>query len=245
MKRLLILITGFLLIIIWPGPLNSKYRVKIKKLSPVIPIIISNGSRRSKKVALTIDDGWVMDNETLDVLKKYKIKCTVFIVGKIAKKRPKWIKKMHKMGFEICNHTYSHRWLTSLNDKQIIEEVRKGQYFITKVTGKVYPYFRPPAKIINARILRLLAKEGYYVILWDNDVLGYNKEMSINTQLKYIRKNMRNGNIILSHFRKTVKTAKVFTIIIPEMIKKGYEFVTISEMMKDLNREKRLKLALE
>lgn len=245
MKKEIILIISWLILFVGPAPLESKTIVKVKKLPPVVPMIISHGSRKSKKIALTIDDGWARDNELLSLLKEYKIRCTVFIVGKIAQQRPDWIKKMHDMGFEICNHTYSHRWLTSLSNKSIIEEIKKGQYYITKVTGKVYPYFRPPAKMINARILELLANEGYYVILWDNDVLGYDKNMSLNAQVNYVRRNIKNGNIILSHFGRTLKTAKVLKIIIPEMLKDGYEFVTITEMMKDLTREKRLNIALE
>jgi peptidoglycan/xylan/chitin deacetylase (PgdA/CDA1 family) len=243
MKKIIILLVLILAIDIGANKLYSKSKVKIKKLPPVMPIIISNGSRKFKKIAITIDDGWVPDNELLDLLKSYKIKCTVFIVGKIARQRPKWIKKMHRMGFEICNHTYSHRWLTSLSNEQIIEELRKGQYYITKITKKVYPYFRPPAKMLNARVLRIIANEGYHVILWDNDVLGYDLKMSFEAQVWYVRNKIQNGNIILSHFGKNVRTAKVFKIIIPEMLKKGYEFVTISELMDDLSRERNLDLA--
>lgn len=210
-----------------------------RELKPLKPRIYKHGNRESKKVALTIDDGYASNPKNLDLLKSHNIKCTVFIVGKVAKKRVSWIKKMDKMGFEICNHTYSHRWLTSLNEKQIIKEIRKGQEAITKITGKKYPYFRPPARCINLRVLNIIAKEGYKVILWDNDLLGYNKDMSIKRQLAYFRKHKKNGNIILSHFGNQNKSYEMLKIIIPEMIKEGYEFVTITELLKNVEKKKK------
>ena len=219
-----------------PRPLaesGREYLGVVEKLKPLAkPEVIANGDRTVKKVALTLDDGWVEDEALLALLKKYRIRCTVFIPGRVAALRPQWIKKLDKEGFEVANHSYSHRTLTALSDEELSKDVLAGQALITKLTGKTYPYFRPPAGAVNDRVLRVLADLGYKVILWDNDVLGYLKGGTASSQLANLRTYKKNGNIILAHFGSALRTAEVLKTFIPEMLAEGYEFVTVTELLK-------------
>jgi peptidoglycan/xylan/chitin deacetylase (PgdA/CDA1 family) len=212
-----------------------RYLGPVDALAPLeTPEIYRHGSRKSRKVALTIDDGWVDDKPLLDLLVKYKIPCTVFIPGKVLQGRPEWVKKLDRLGFEVANHTYGHKLLTHMSDEEIEVDVLKAQTLITELTGKIYPYLRPSGGAVDERVLRVLARLGYIVIMWENDVLGYWKDRPIETQFKYIRENRRNGNIILSHFGSALRTTEVLKVIIPEMLAEGYEFVTITELLKEM-----------
>lgn len=222
---------AFILLFIFVGILNAQYWGEVDSLKPVKPSVYFNGNRKEKKIALTLDDGWVEDQQLLDLLVEYKIKCTVFVPGKVVKKRPQWIKKLDSMGFEVCSHTYSHHWISRMSDKQLINELRATQKAIYSVTGKNYPYFRPPAGKYTKGNLKTIAREGYYLILWDNDLKGYNQSDSVDSQINYFRKFKKNGNIILGHFGKRLRTYQVLKVIIPEMIKEGYRFVTITELL--------------
>ncbi|GEM_PF-1361187 len=225
-----------------PAPPSGQVRGKeppylgaVEKLRPVQPPeIYRHGSRSSRKVALTIDDGWVEDRELLDILDMYGIRCTVFLPGKVVAARPAWVKSLSDRGFEVANHSYSHRLLTYMSDAEIEDDVGKAQKIITRVTGRTYPYFRPSGGAVDERVLRVLARMGYIVIMWENDVLGYWKDRPMETQLAYIRAHRANGNIILSHFGSALRTAQVLRIIIPEMLAEGYQFVTVTELLQEM-----------
>ncbi len=214
---------------------SALYLGAVEKLEPVSPPeIYRHGSRSSKKVALTIDDGWVEDGALLDLLAGYGIVCTVFIPGKVLAERPAWVKSLSDRGFEVANHTYSHRLLTHMTDAEIEADVRRAQSLITRITGKIYPYLRPSGGAVDDRVLKVLAQLGYIVVMWENDVLGYWKDRPIETQLSYIRTHRANGNIILCHFGSALRTTEVLRIVIPEMLAEGYEFVTITELLREM-----------
>jgi peptidoglycan/xylan/chitin deacetylase (PgdA/CDA1 family) len=192
---------------------------------------IYHGSREHKRVALTIDDGWVDDPELLALLDHYQIPCTVFIPGRVAESRPDFVMKLAERGYEICNHTYTHRWLTRLTDDEIRQEFRKNQELLYQLTGQKHPYIRPPAGNWDRRVARIAAEEGYSLVLWDNDAMGYRDDQTKEDQLTLLRKHKRNGNIILCHFGSKLRTAEVMAILIPEMLAEGYTFVTLTDLL--------------
>ncbi len=238
MKTIRILSAFQLLVIFSCGSVLAD---EAKKTAPsgeeqlVSSIVYYNGPRDVKKIALTIDDGWVDDKPLLELLSSYGITCTVFIPGVVAEKRPEFVRSLDALGFEVCNHSYSHRVLTELSEAEILKDIRDGQAAITKITGKRFPYFRPSGGKINAKVLSAAASEGYKVILWDNDVLGYWPERPIETQLAYLREHAQSGNIILSHFGAKLRTCEVLKVFLPEYVKKGYSFVTVTELLKGLS----------
>ena len=235
-----IIFSVILFVCICPHLISEEYYGVVNKLIPMEKRVIRNGSRMEKKIAITIDDGWVDDEPLLDLLTAHGIRCTVFIPGKVAEERVGFVKKLDELGFEVCNHTYSHLVLTPLNDEEVIQDIRMGQEKLTEITGKIYPYFRPSGGLYDERVGNLIAAEGYYIILWDNDVMGYKEEQTLEDQLDYLRSHTENGNIILSHFGSKLRTRRVLEIFIPEMLAKGYEFVTVTDLIRSIEVKGRL-----
>jgi peptidoglycan/xylan/chitin deacetylase (PgdA/CDA1 family) len=194
--------------------------------------VCRSGPRTLPRLALTIDDGWVADDALLELLVAYGIKCTVFIPGRVADERPGFIRKLDALGFEVANHGYSHHVITAMSDEEIEMDLRRGQAAITRITGKTLPFFRPSGGAINARARRIVARLGYKLVLWDNDLHGYSAGSSLSAQLEYARKNLRNGSIILSHFGARLKTADVLKTFIPEALGRGFSFVTLSRLLE-------------
>src|SRR5690554_5788271 len=66
-------------------------------------IVVNQGSRREKVIALTFDDGPHprYTNEILDLLKEYDVKATFFVLGKLAEAYPDIIKRQSEEGHEI------------------------------------------------------------------------------------------------------------------------------------------------
>jgi peptidoglycan/xylan/chitin deacetylase (PgdA/CDA1 family) len=209
-----------------------------EELLPPPAAVYSHGSRASKKVALTIDDCWIADEPLFALLEEYGITCSMFIPGIVVDRRSEWVAEYSRKGFEICNHTYRHTVLTTVSIEKARKEILQAEAAIRRVTGTRHPYFRPPKGQYSPQLLGLLKQLGYTVIMWENDVLGYWPEDPIATQFDYIRSHKRNGNIILVHPGENLRSYEVLKVIIPEMIEEGYEFVTISELLAEVEREK-------
>jgi peptidoglycan/xylan/chitin deacetylase (PgdA/CDA1 family) len=203
---------------------------------PVAPRVYRRGNPAFKRVAITIDDGWFEDNKLLDLLNEYGIRCTVFIIGGmgIGNKRPHWIKKMDDIGFEVCGHTMSHSIITELSDEKLEEELRQCQNVISGVTHAMYPYFRPPFGIYDDRTLDIIARNGYKIIHWSNSINDTLRHVRKKYQVSSLLKNLKNGDIIISHFG-AYNTYEVMKEIIPEIWKMGYEIVTVSEVLKGMH----------
>ena len=97
-----------------------------------------------KLVALTFDDGPNYNtNRILDILDKYNVKATFFVLGTNINGNEGIIKRMNDLGMEIGNHTYSHRLLTKLEDDEIKMEIKNVDDLIFNITNKYPTLIRP------------------------------------------------------------------------------------------------------
>ena len=92
-------------------------------------IVYWHGDVNQKKIALTFDDGpnSLYTPRILDILKKYKVKATFFLIGKNVEAYPKIAKRIADEGHCIGNHSYSHPdFILELNG-QIEQEIKKSR----------------------------------------------------------------------------------------------------------------------
>ncbi len=204
----------------------------VPPFDPNAPLVIKQGNPNRKMVALTIDDGWNKDDRILDLLESYGIKCTVFPIGGrgVAEANPEWIKRMDRDGFEVSTHTYSHYKLTDHPEEWISADLKKGQDVIASVTGKRYPYMRPPGGFLNDAVKQAAAENGCYVVMWSNEFGDTNQNMTADGEVSAVLSNLRNGDIILCHFGG-YHTYDALKRLIPEIQNRGYKFVTLTELL--------------
>ena len=90
-----------------------------------------------KLIALTFDDGphYKYTEEILDILKKYGVKATFFMIGANAEKHPHLARRVFSEGHEIGNHTYSHPHLKGLSENDIQKEIEASSAVIEKITN--------------------------------------------------------------------------------------------------------------
>ena len=197
-------------------------------------IFFKNGSREDKIIALTFDDGPhpKETNQILDVLDKYNVKGTFFVVGTHANWYSEPLVRAAKEGHEIGNHTFSHPDISNLSSDDIKRELKECEDMLIKLTGKKPTLFRPPYGSYSEEKLGEIAKEsGYKIILWTTlDAKDWKNPPSSQISDTIISK-AQNGDIILLHDYGTENTVKALDTIIPEMMKKGYKFVTVSELI--------------
>lgn len=201
--------------------------------------IVRNGSKHQKLIALTFDDGPhpQYTPEILDLLNEYNIKATFFVLGQFAAKYPEIIKRQAREGHEIGNHTYSHINIKKVSLQKFKEEFDETQNIIYSLTGIESKVFRPPYGYYDETKIKTI-DQTCNVILWSSrqDSKDWSNpkvdKIVSNTIL-----NIENGDIILFHdyvYYETNHTIEALKVIIPDLISKGYKFVTISELCHNI-----------
>ena len=197
-------------------------------------IFFKSGSRDEKLIALTFDDGPhpKETHEVLDILDKYNVKGTFFVVVKHANWYSEPLIRASKECHEIVNHTFSHPDISNLSSDDIKREIKECEDTLVKITGKKPTLFRPPYGSYSEDKLGKIAKEcGYKIILWTTiDAKDWKNPPSVQISDTIINK-VQNGDIILLHDYGTENTVKALDIIIPSLMEKGYKFVTVSEII--------------
>ncbi|KAI8351799.1 hypothetical protein EDC96DRAFT_518495 [Choanephora cucurbitarum] len=120
--------------------------------------------------ALTFDDGPSEFSPKLyDYLDKENIKVTFFMVGGQVVKFPDHTLRAYKAGHELAMHTWSHNYMTTLTNEQIVAELKWNELAIKEVTGVSPRYFRPPYGDIDNRVRDVAAALGFVPIIWNYD----------------------------------------------------------------------------
>jgi peptidoglycan/xylan/chitin deacetylase (PgdA/CDA1 family) len=182
-------------------------------------------------IALTYDDGpSKYTQEILDLLKENNSAATFFVLGSQASKYEETVKYMIETGNQIGNHSYDHKRLTLLNDEELYDQINKTDNLIYEIALYRPFVMRPPYGSTNEALKEKLQKP---IINWSIDTRDWE---SRNTEaiIKIIYENVKDGDIILMHdlYESSLEASK---IVIPELINRGYQLVTISELSE--NRE--------
>lgn len=230
-KNLFLLLLFVLNITVWYiGRSEVKEPEKFEKIESrdEVPAGVPSDQVSEKpKVAITFDDGpsTVYTEILLDGLKERGVKATFFLTGREIQYSEDVVRRMSKEGHIVGNHTYSHIDLKRSNYETSKEEIEKTNECIKRVTGKTPKYIRPPYGDWDDR---LLEETDMSIVLWSVDPEDW-KDQNAGIVARRVIKNTKPGDIILLHdiFKTSVNAA---FIIIDELQKKGYDFVTIDKI---------------
>ena len=196
--------------------------------------VIRSGNPDSMKIALTFDDGPhpYKTNVILDLLEQYGIRATFFVVGENVSYYPEPLKRAVALGHEIGNHTYHHTPLSGSCEKTVTEEIEKTEEIIFQTTGYRTTLFRPPEGSYNQCALNVAQSKNYRVILWTVDTRDWENPVA-DTIVSNVTANVKGGSILLFHdyMSKKSHAIEALRILIPNLLAKGYEFVTVSELL--------------
>ncbi len=184
-------------------------------------------------VALTYDDGPFpkVSNRILSCLSKHDAVATFFMLGENVKRYPKVVKRKAQLGMELGSHTWSHPNLRELKKKEIRKEINKTNNALMDACGQKASLFRPPYGNIDDKVLETVDMPA---ILWSVDTLDWKsrKAKSVVKVVKEVEKeDGLDGKVILMHSLYP-STAKATEILVPWLQKKGYQLVTVSELMQ-------------
>lgn len=200
---------------------------RINKTNYEYDVVINRKIDKSKKmIALTFDDGPNYNtSKVIDVLNKYDIKATFFVLGSRAINNKDILKKMADSGMEIGNHTYNHLLLTKYDENKIRSEIEDTSEVIYSATKKRPKLLRPSYGSVNNKIKKVA---NMPIIIWDIDTLDWKYHNSKMITSRVVNK-VRDGDIILMHDIYSA-SLNALSNIIPILQDNGYEFVTIDEL---------------
>jgi len=163
-------------------------------LRPFLGKLVWRKNSSSKVIYLTFDDGPVPEvtPQVLDILDKYKIKATFFNVGENVQQYPELYAEVLKRGHKTGNHTFNHLKGYAVPIEEYVKNVQKASEYIDS------NLFRPPYGRITYRQKKAL-KSGYEIIMWDVLTRDYNRELSTESILNIIKRDSRNGSIVVFH----------------------------------------------
>lgn len=186
-----------------------------------------------KQVSITFDSAWNIDDldRILSILEKNEIKVTFFVTGDWVEKYPDAVKKIYESGHEIGNHGENHKNMSTLSSQECKNEIQEVHNRIYKLLGIEMNLFRPPSGDYDSEVIQVADEMGYYSIQWNVDSLDW-KNYGVNEIVDKVvnHKNLKNGSIILLH-NGTKYTADALQEVIDGLKNKGYEFVTVSELI--------------
>jgi peptidoglycan/xylan/chitin deacetylase (PgdA/CDA1 family) len=212
-----------------------------ERRAPIFGRIFWKGKGGRRTVSLTFDDGpnEPFTSQILDVLKRCGVRATFFVIGANVERFPDAARRMAAEGHKIGNHTYSHRILPLRTPGFIREEIRRTSELIASIAGARPAFFRAPHGWRNPWVDRVARTEGLVPVAWSLGVWDTDRP-GVDAIVGRTRRELSNGCILLLHDgRGTERGADssqvveaLFTII-DEARRAGYEFVGLSEMMKE------------
>ncbi len=187
--------------------------------------------RDQKMVAISFDAAWGNeDTQTLiDILAKYHVTATFFVVGEWVDKYPESVKALHDAGHEVMNHSNDHAHMTQLSKEEIIADVEACNDKIEAVTGVRPTLIRPPYGEYDDNVITAIRSIGMEPIQWDVDSLDW-KELSADEICQRVTSKVQPGSIVLFH-NAALHTPEALPTIIETLLQDGYTFVPISQLI--------------
>ncbi len=209
--------------------------IKSDPVTPVVPeeqasqVALQTGTVDPSKpmVALTFDDGPQpsVGNRIMDCLAQYGGKATFFMVGARVGFYKTEVQRMVAEGHEVANHTMNHKYLQKLGAAQIQAQVNQGNDAIQAACGVRPTLLRLPGGNHNATVV---ANAGMPMIQWNVDTLDW-KTRNADKTVAAVLNHVKDGDIILMH-ELYGATGDAVARIVPELHKRGFQMVTVSQM---------------
>jgi peptidoglycan-N-acetylglucosamine deacetylase len=196
-------------------------------------LYVFGGPYNKAQISLTFDDGpdLIYTPRILDILKKYQVKATFFLLGENAEKYPEVVKRMVQEDHVVANHSYHHLNFQKLNNTQFHEQVQKTQAVLQKLTGYFPKLLRPPYGEINEKQLAWATDQGIYVIMWNVDSLDW-KGLTAEQVMDNVLPCTYPGSIVLQHSTgRMAGSVKALDLMIPSFKKRGAQLVTVPKLL--------------
>lgn len=181
-------------------------------------------------IALTYDDGPSpkATPRILAKLEEYGGRATFFMVGKMAEKNTDLVRRMVEQGCEVANHTYDHTLMTKVAPEELAAQLARTNQVVSDASGISPVLMRPCGGAQSDVGMTVVGAISMPAVLWSVDTLDWktrDAQSTVNTVLEKVK----DGDIILMHDLYEA-TAEASEILIPELVNRGFQLVTVSEL---------------
>ena len=180
-------------------------------------------------IALTFDDGPSIHTvPILDALEFYGGVATFFVLGNRLESHRDIAQRIHLQGNEIANHTWSHRRLTNLSERDMHFEIYNASVAIAEITGFAPASLRPTYGAHDEAVVRVAENLNLPLVLWTLDTRDwYTRDADMIFDV--VMENVQDRDIIIMHDIRE-PTADAAMRLIPALIEQGFQLVTVSEL---------------
>ncbi|MEG1806299.1 MAG: polysaccharide deacetylase family protein, partial [Clostridia bacterium] len=139
------------------------------------------------------------------------------------------VKLLVESGMEIATHSQTHPHLNSMSQEKMREEILGSASVIENISKTKIQLFRAPFGEYNNSSISICAENNIYPIQWSVDSLDW-KGISAKEINQRIESQVKSGSIILCH-NNSEHIVEAIQTLLPNLIKKGYNFVTVGELI--------------
>jgi peptidoglycan-N-acetylglucosamine deacetylase len=195
-----------------------------------------------KDLVLTFDDGpdpeWTP--QILKTLRDLGAPATFFVVGDQVMQYPDIVERVAKDGHLLGNHTFNHPHMDLLTPAEQVVELNATARLLDAITKVRSPLFRAPytANVDPSRPedlgpLRVALNNGYVFVGANIDPLDWAQPGPEEISRRMVEQAEGGGRVILLHDGggDRAQTIAALRIVIPELRKLGYRFVSMDEYM--------------
>jgi polysaccharide deacetylase family sporulation protein PdaB len=192
---------------------------------------IYNVQTNEKKIAISFDAAWGNEEtQTLiDILKKYQVKTTFFVVGAWVDKYPESVKALAAAGHEIGNHSDTHPHMPRLSESDMASQITSCNEKIKAVTGVSPVLFRPPYGDYDNAVIHTVNGLKMYPIQWDVDSLDW-KDPTPQQIAGRVTSRVKPGSIVLFH-NGAKNTPAALPSVLQTLQGQGYQIVPVSQLI--------------
>ncbi|MBV9271403.1 MAG: polysaccharide deacetylase family protein [Candidatus Eremiobacteraeota bacterium] len=220
---------------------------------------ITHGPSNEKVVALTYDDGPnpPYTSKILDVLAEEHVHATFFLVGRAVAAFPEVVQREVRDGNAIGNHTWDHRHLIVMSQRQIRRSLELTDDAIYSAVQQRPRLMRPPFGARDWFVMRVAHSMGFEVVMWSVPLPRDWEYPPATVIARRVLSHVRDGSIIVLHDgnrgylcasqhmppRTCDRTQDIEAtrLIVRALKAQGYRFLTIPEMNEELARHNEVK----
>ncbi len=199
---------------------------------------LCQGPGHERQVALTFDDGPHPDYtpQILGLLQHYNARATFFVLGRHAARYPGIVRQLVHSGMEVGNHSFTHRRFPSEDRRDWQRELGRTEVELDLLGCPDHRLFRPPYSDYNPRLLRYLAHIHQRLVLWSVDSADWREPDPLAIAVNVLSR-VEPGAIIILHDSDETgaadrsPTVEALDIILPVLQARGYDCVTVSELL--------------
>ena len=187
--------------------------------------------RDQKLASVSFDAAWGNEDtqQLIDILGRYGVTATFFVVGDWADKYPESVKALHDAGHEVMNHSNTHAHYPQLSAEEIVADLNACNDRIEAITGVRPTLVRLPYGDYDDKSVSAVRAAGMEPIQWDVDSLDW-KEISAAEITSRVTGKVQPGSIVLFH-NAALHTPEALPDILETLIREGYTFVPISQLI--------------